>query len=133
MEELIAVVKAEREALIELLKLLEEQYSLIVGNDVFALDAIVEKIQEKNKKVAEIEVKRRNILNGRSINAVSRESEELEEEVQRINNLLYEMTLQKDSNDILLKQSLSFTNKLLSYINPNRGNTTYNAYGKVKR
>lgn len=133
MDELIAVVKAEREALIELLKLLEEQYSLIVGNDVFALDAIVEKIQEKNKKVAEIEVKRRNILNGRSINAVSRESKELEEEVQRINNLLYELTLQKDSNDILLKQSLAFTNKLLSYINPNRGNTTYNAYGKVKR
>ena len=61
------------------------------------------------------------------------EDEELENGYRRIQNLLNEMILQKDTNDLLIKQQLSFTNKLLNLINPKRDIQTYNSYGSIKR
>ena len=45
--------------------------------------------------------------------------------------ILSNITLQKDTNDLLIKQQLSYTNRMLSIINPQRKNGTYNAYGRV--
>ena len=57
----------------------------------------------------------------------------LDKQYRRIQNLLNEMILQKDRNDLLIKQPLSFTNKLLNLINPKRDIPTYNSYGSIKR
>ena len=50
-----------------------------------------------------------------------------------IKKLLDEMILQKDTNELLIKQQLSFTNKIISLINPKRDIPTYNSYGNLKR
>ena len=112
----------EEKELKELLILLDKQYKLIIAKDIFGMESIVEDIKQKNKDVAEIEVSRRRLLGNQSIKEVilNSKDEELENEYRRIQNLLNEMILQKDTNDLLIKQQLSFTNKLLNLINPKR-------------
>jgi flagellar biosynthesis/type III secretory pathway chaperone len=58
---------------------------------------------------------------------------ELESNYNKIKRLLQEVVLQKDTNELLIKQGLSFTNRILNVLNPARESTTYNAYGKVKK
>ena len=125
----------EEKELKELLILLDKQYKLIIAKDIFGMESIVEDIKQKNKDVAEIEVSRRRLLVNQSIKEVilNSKDEELENEYRRIQNLLNEMILQKDTNDLLIKQQLSFTNKLLNLINPKRDIPTYNSYGSIKR
>ena len=125
----------EEKELKELLVLLDKQYKLIIAKDIFGMESIVEDIKQKNKDVAEIEVSRRRLLGNQSIKEVilNSKDEELENEYRRIQNLLNEMILQKDTNDLLIKQQLSFTNKLLNLINPKRDIPTYNSYGSIKR
>ncbi|MDB1941288.1 MULTISPECIES: flagellar export chaperone FlgN [Clostridium] len=125
----------EEKELKELLILLDKQYKLIIAKDIFGMESIVEDIKQKNKDVAEIEVTRRRLLGNQSIKEVilNSKDEELENEYRRIQNLLNEMILQKDTNDLLIKQQLSFTNKLLNLINPKRDIPTYNSYGSIKR
>ncbi|WP_291647811.1 flagellar export chaperone FlgN [Clostridium sp.] len=129
------VLNDEEKELKELLVLLDEQYKLIIAKDIFKMEAIVEDIKQKNKEVAEIEVRRRRLLGNQSIKEVilNSKDEELENGYRRIQNLLNEMILQKDTNDLLIKQQLSFTNKLLNLINPKRDIPTYNSYGSIKR
>ncbi|MDB1948372.1 flagellar export chaperone FlgN [Clostridium tertium] len=125
----------EEKELKELLILLDKQYKLIIAKDIFGMESIVEDIKQKNKDIAEIEVTRRRLLGNQSIKEVilNSKDEELENEYRRIQNLLNEMILQKDTNDLLIKQQLSFTNKLLNLINPKRDIPTYNSYGSIKR
>ena len=125
----------EEKELKELLILLDKQYKLIIAKDIFGMESIVEDIKQKNKDVAEIEVSRRRLLGNQSIKEVilNSKDEELENEYRRIQNLLNEMIIQKDTNDLLIKQQLSFTNKLLNLINPKRDIPTYNSYGSIKR
>ncbi|GAA0821009.1 flagellar export chaperone FlgN [Clostridium tertium] len=125
----------EEKELKELLILLDKQYKLIIAKDIFGMESIVEDIKQKNKDVAEIEVSRRRLLGNQSIKEVilNSKDEELENGYRRIQNLLNEMILQKDTNDLLIKQQLSFTNKLLNLINPKRDIPTYNSYGSIKR
>lgn len=64
-DRLKAVIDNERLALMKLLTLLDEQHSLVMKNDVFSLEAMVDKIKLCNKEVAEWEVERRKVLNGK--------------------------------------------------------------------
>lgn len=121
----------EEKELKELLILLDKQYKLIIAKDIFGMESIVEDIKQKNKDVAEIEVSRRRLLGNQVI--LNSKDEELENGYRRIQNLLNEMILQKDTNDLLIKQQLSFTNKLLNLINPKRDIPTYNSYGSIRK
>lgn len=134
-EKLKEIMILEKEALDSLLKLLEEQFSLLIKKDVFALDSMVDKIKLCNKDVAEYEVKRRGILKNLSLKEVIENSsdEELKSIFHDIKFILNDLKIQKDSNDLLIKQNLSFTTKMLSHINPKRTPSTYNSYGKIKR
>lgn len=134
-EKLKEIMILEKEALDSLLKLLEEQFSLLIKKDVFALDAMVDKIKLCNKDVAEYEVKRRGILKNLSLKEVIENSsdKELKSIFHDIKFILNDLKIQKDSNDLLIKQNLSFTTKMLSHINPKRTPSTYNSYGKIKR
>ena len=98
-------------------------------------DILYDEEKQKNKDVAEIEVSRRRLLGNQSIKEVilNSKDEELENGYRRIQNLLNEMILQKDTNDLLIKQQLSFTNKLLNLINPKRDIPTYNSYGSIRK
>lgn len=134
-EELKVIMKDEYNSLGELLTLLDNQYSLIMKKDVFGLEKIVEDIKICNKKVAEAEVERRKISQGKAMKDIINASsdEELDNLYRSIAKLLEGISLQKDTNDLLIKQSLSYTNKILSFINPNRNTVTYDSYGKFKR
>lgn len=134
-EELINVILSEKEALNKLLSLLDNQYSFILKKDVFGLDDVSNKIQACNKDIAEEEVKRRRLVGNNSMKEIvfSSGNEKLEESYRDILKLLEAVRLQKDTNELLLKQQLSYTSQMLSYINPNREMKTYNSYGKMSR
>ncbi len=38
---------------------------------------------------------------------------------------------QNETNDLLIKQQLVFTNRMLNIINPKREKGTYNSYGRL--
>ena len=134
-EELKKVLLDELKELKDLLDLLEKQHKLIVSKNVFGLEAIVEEIQVQNKKLAESEVNRRKVLGHKSIKEVVSNSkdEELDIIYRKIGRTLSEVVLQKDTNGLLIKQQLVFTNRLLNLINPKRDVPTYNSYGNIKR
>ena len=119
----------------ELLELLDKQYQLILKKDVFALESLVEEMKIKNKEVAEVEVERRKLLGNNSIKEyiLKSNNEDLDKSYRNINKLLNEMILQKDTNDLLIKQQLSFTNKLLNIMNPKKEASVYNSYGNIRR
>ncbi|MDU5105259.1 flagellar export chaperone FlgN [Clostridium sp.] len=130
-----AVLTLEEEKLRELLALLDKQYKLILDKDIFGMEAVAEEIRLKNKEVAEVEVNRRRFLGNTSIKEYisNSNSNDLDNLYRKIQKLLNEMILQKDTNELLIKQQLSFTNKLLNLINPKKDVTTYNSYGSVRR
>lgn len=134
-EELKKILIEEERELKGLLDLLDKQYELTIKKEIYALESIVEDIISKNKDVAETEVKRRKLLGNNSMSdvVINSQDKELDEIYRRIQKFLNEIKLQKDTNEILIKQQLSFTNKILSLINPKRNVTTYNSYGNIKR
>lgn len=132
---LYEVITLEEKKLRELLSLLDKQYKLILNRDIFGMEAIVEEIKVKNKEVAEIEVNRRRVLGNTSIKdyILNSNNSNLDNSYRSIQKLLNEMILQKDTNELLIKQQLSFTNKMLNLINPKKEIATYNSYGSIKR
>lgn len=126
----------ELKALNRLLETLEEQHKYIVKNEVFKLEKMKSEIEQVNKDVALIEMERRNLTGEESVNEiVSRyEDEELSILYRDIKKVLNELKLQKETNEVLIKQELGFTTQMLNLFNPKSGTPkTYNAYGKVKR
>ncbi len=132
---LYEVITLEEKKLRELLSLLDKQYKLILNRDIFGMEAIVEEIKVKNKEVAEFEVNRRRVLGNTSIKdyILNSNNSNLDNSYRSIQKLLNEMILQKDTNELLIKQQLSFTNKMLNLINPKKEIATYNSYGSIKR
>ncbi|QGU95053.1 flagellar protein FlgN [Clostridium bovifaecis] len=127
------------QALGTLLQLLEEQHLYIVKNDVFSMEAVVGKIQSCNQQVAAMEIKRREITKGlledKTFSKLIEEldDKELEKNFTNIRKMLEEVRIQKDTNEVLIKQGLSFTNRMLMILNPDRQAKTYNGYGKITR
>jgi flagellar biosynthesis/type III secretory pathway chaperone len=133
-QKLNKVMVQETEAIRTLLLELEEQHRCIIVNDIFGMEACVNKIKEANKNIASMEVERRGLTKNRSMGIIIEEANnlELEKNYNEIKMLLQEVILQKDTNELLIRQGLSFTNKMLNVLNPSRETKTYNAYGKVK-
>jgi flagellar biosynthesis/type III secretory pathway chaperone len=129
------IILKEREALAKLLKLLEEQHSRLIKNDIFGLEEIVGVIQSCNKEIAEAEVERRKLVEGKSMRELinSSKDEVLDNSYRNIQKLLNEVMVQKDTNEMLIKQGLGFSTRMLNILNPDRNTKTYNSYGKMGR
>ena len=134
-QKLNVVMIQEMDAIRGLLLRLEEQHRCVVVSDIFGMEACVDKIKEANKNIAHMEVERRKLMQSRTMGSIVEEFKgvEFESNYNEIKNLLQEVILQKDTNELLIKQGLSFTNRILNILNPLRETTTYNAYGKVKK
>lgn len=132
---LIEILFNEEKVLKELLCVLEKQHKMIIKKDVFGMEGVVTEIQEKNKLVAEWEVERRKAIGNKSIKEVIliSKSIELDTEYRSIQKTLNAIKLQKETNEILIKQGISYTNKLLNIINPKREVNVYNSYGAIRR
>ena len=135
MNSLNDVMIKEITAVKELLSALDKQLGYILKNDIFSLEKIVSDIQLINKKVAQIEMERRQITRGQSMRKIiyDLKDEETENNYRKMKILLQEVKVQNNSNNLLIKQNLSFTNRMLEVLNPNRQTKVYNSYGKFKR
>lgn len=132
---LTEVIKNEKQALEKLLELLDKQYQHVMDKEVLELDAIVDKMKDASKDIAKIEVERRKLVSNNSMQELvnSYGDEELDTEYRKIKILLEAIKLQKDTNDLLIRQQMSFNNQILNIINPSREIKTYNSYGNLKR
>jgi flagellar biosynthesis/type III secretory pathway chaperone len=133
--ELNDIIGNEIDAINKLLLALEKQHSCLVKSDAITLEGCVKEIEECNRAIAAIEVKRRELTKGRAMSEIVDEigDRELEDNYRSIRRLLEETKVQKEANDLLIKQGLGFTNKVLGILNPSRTPKTYNSYGKVYR
>lgn len=136
---LIEVMNNQLVALDELLHVLEKQHKYIIKDDVFGMEAVVEEIQGINQKVANIELQRRqytnNLLDNKTLGQIIFEldNNELIDVFRKLRKKLEEIRLQKDTNDLLIKQGISLNNRILAFLNPDRQAKTYNGYGKIRR
>lgn len=135
MSDLSVVIKGEREALENLLKLLDEQYEYIMKKKVIELEGLVDKIKNANKDIALAEVNRRKLVgNERMKDLVNQYADEkLDLDYRNIKKLLEAIKLQKETNELLIRQQMSFNNQMLNIINPKRENKTYNSYGNLRK
>lgn len=133
--ELKVIIFEQKKILQNLLKLLDEQYNLVLNKDVIALGKIAEDIEEEVKKLATIEIKRRNIASEEEFNNFIKntDDEHITNVYNEMKELLTNLQKQKDINNTLIKQRLFFTNKMINVIKPSKSVNTYNAYGKVGR
>lgn len=131
-EQMNNIIVMETKALEVLLSALDEQYKYLVNNDVFALEKITLKIENCSREIAKYEMERRSLTNGASMREIINQlnDEELEENYRNIQKVIESVRLQKESNEMIIKQGLGFTTKMLSVLNPDKSPKTYNAYGK---
>ena len=125
----------EKDELNNLLKLLEKQHSLVIEKDVFGLEALVDDIKSANKSVAKVEIERRKIVGTKSMSLLVQESgdEEIDKEFREVKKLLEAIKLQKETNELLIRQRMSYNNQILRVINPSREVKTYNSYGNLRK
>lgn len=134
-EELKKVMEDESCALKNLNTLLKEQQKAFVKNDIFKLEALVKKIEDSKICIAKLEVERRNLSKDKTMKEIKNElkDEKIDEFYKNIGDEIMKIQTQKDANQLLLKQGLVFTNKMLRIFNPVRDAKTYNYSGKINR
>ena len=59
--------------------------------------------------------------------------EELDNSYREINRIILAVKQQKETNELLIRQQMSFNNQILNIINPRREMKTYNSYGNLSR
>ena len=84
--ELKVIIFEQKKILQNLLKLLDEQYNLVLNKDVIALGKIAEDIEEEGKKLATIEIKRRNIASEEEFNKIKNNLNLIDENFEDVGN-----------------------------------------------
>lgn len=135
LNELIRLIEDQDSKLKELMLLLQAQYEFIIKKDLFALEGLVDEINVCSKRIAEVELKRRNLIGEIDLTefVLKEKNKKLEDAYESIKKTIYEVKAKKETNDILLKQRISFNAKMLAILNPNREIKTYNSYGNLRK
>jgi flagellar biosynthesis/type III secretory pathway chaperone len=125
----------EIEELGKLLELLEEQHELLLANDIFKLEEIIDRIKQANKGVAKSEVERRKITKNESMKVIISQlnDSELEDNYRKVLRVLNEIKVQKETNDMLIKMGLGYSARVLGILSPERNSTTYTSRGNYKK
>ncbi len=130
------VIFEEKKVIKDLLDLLDRQYDYIVNKEVVKMDSIVSELEDVSKKLAKLEIERRNIM-GKDASlkelVESSNDEKLTEAYREIQKNLNMVEQQKKANEELVKNRLFYTKKMLNLLSPKRGNGTYNAYGQIRK
>lgn len=134
---LFKIMKEEVQLLEMLLNFLENQYNLLtaIDKDIVIISKIAEDIDEVVKNIANLEIEKKNILQGKSLlkkveNCSDKEVKDVYYETLK---LLDKISIQKDANFLLAKQQLFFTKSILKAITPKRNAEIYDSYGKIKK
>jgi len=131
-DKLKEILMAQFKALSTLLASLDEQFLALTGNEVFKLEVIVAQIDSNCRQVAKCEIERRNLLGDKEIGLVIEGigDKQLDLDYRNIKKLIAKLQVQKETNDMLIRQGFAFTSKVLNILNPDRTPKTYNSYGK---
>lgn len=131
-EKLKEIFKHEFDALTALLASLNEQFIALTHNEALKLEAIVGKLDGNCREIAKWEVERRNLLAGKEISVVIAGigDKQLDTDYRSIKKLVAAVQVQKDSNDMLIRQGFAFTTKILNILNPDRTPKTYKSNGR---
>jgi flagellar biosynthesis/type III secretory pathway chaperone len=131
-DKLKEIILNETLALQALLASLDEQYLGLINNEAFKLEAIAAQIDDNCREIAKWETRRRNLLDGKEISLVIYEigDKQLDIDYRNIKKLIAQLKVQKESNEMLIKQGLGFTTNMLNILNPDRTPKTYKPYGK---
>ena len=134
-KELIKVMENQKVQLEKLLILLQVQKDMIMKKDTFGLEGLVDKLSDCSKRIAQEEVARRKVLGEYSlVDIVSKcNNNQLKHLYEELKEILNKVIFQKETNSLLLKQELVFTNKMLNVINPDREIKTYNSFGGLRK
>lgn len=135
--DLKVVIYEEKSILSKMLNLLDEQYKYILDKDIKNLNDIVKDLEDLSRELASIEIKRRSIISeDKSMKLIIDKSndEHLKEAYKDIVSTIKMVELQKETNNILIRQELFFTKKMINFIKPNnKTSNTYNAHGQIKK
>lgn len=135
--DLKVVIYEEKNMLSKMLNLLDEQYKYILDKDIKNLNDIVKDLENLSRELASVEIKRRAIVSeDKSMKSIIEESndEHLKEAYKDIVSTIKMVELQKEANNILIRQELFFTKKMINFIKPNnKTSNTYNAHGQIKK
>lgn len=133
--ELINVIREEYTALSDMLLVLEKQHSNLSKKNTMELEKCVDELNKCSKKVAQCEMNRRKLVDGESITDIINRSNdsELDKNYRDIKKLLYHIQVQRESNELLIKQGLVFSGKMLSILNPDRSIKTYGYSGRINK
>lgn len=133
--ELNELIDKQQEHLKELLVLLEVQCKMIIAKDVFGLESIIEKVDNQSKAIAQIEVARRKLIGNESLVGFIKQSNDiaLKNSYDKLMKTLHDAIEKKNTNELLIKQQLTFTNKMLTIMNPDRQAKIYNSYGSLSK
>lgn len=134
-EQLINLMNNQNKHLKQLLQLLEIQYKLIIKKDAFGLEELVGKINECSKIVAQDEIDRRKLLGNINLKNFVAESKnkELQKSYDDVKEILKNLNNQKETNEMLLKQQISFNMRIMDMMNPSTEVKKYNSYGNLYR
>lgn len=135
LDELIRLIKEQDNRLKELMTLLQKQHEMILDKDLFGLEGLVDEINDCSKRVAEVELQRRNLMGNSSLTqfVLEQKNEELEKVHENIKETVEKVKIRKETNDLLLKQRMSFNARMLAILNPSREIKTYNSYGNLRK
>ncbi|MGL4873930.1 MAG: flagellar export chaperone FlgN, partial [Clostridium sp.] len=72
---------------------------------------------------------------GREMSLVIEELKDKEADriLREIKKILHSLKVQKETNELLIKQEISFNHQILNVMNPKREIKTYNSYGALRR
>lgn len=132
-DQLRSILEEELNAIVALVNILEKQHELLVLQDVFKLESITDEIDNFSRNLAMIEGKRRALTGSKSMKALieMQNDKNLNSIYDEVTRSLSSLITQKDTNELLIKQSLRYTNSILAMIGPKKETMTYNGYGKV--
>lgn len=131
-DKLKVIMSSELLELEALHEILNRQHEFLVKNEIFSLEKVVRDLENKSKDIAKLEMERRKITEGRPMREIlnSLKEDELESIYNELLAVLSSVQLQKENNEILIRQGLGFSTKILSVLNPDRKPKTYGPYGR---
>lgn len=132
--QLKVVIFEEKSIIKDLLNLLDEQYNYIINKDIIKMDKVAKELDEVAKNLARKEIQRRTIMGSEASMkelVESSDDENVKQAYEEIQTSLRMIEIQKEANEMLIKQRLFFTRKMISCLKPNKGMVTYNSYGQI--
>ena len=126
----------EKGLLFELLNTLKAEKEMLINDNIEELSKIVKTKEELKTRIEDIEKMRLEKWGSKSLKEVRStlqgserdQAQKLGEELESLVSLIQEMN---DTNDLLIKQSLSYVRSLINIMSP-RKVTVYNTAGQVQ-